>query len=86
MPRNRKPDADPIRVSELVEFTYCHQAWWLRRQGYVPQRREALRRGQAYHRGHARRLVGTLWLRRAAWLLWALALVLALMALLGNTG
>ncbi len=70
-----------IRASELAEFVYCEQAWWFRRQGYVPRNRARLVAGWEYHREHTRQVRGWLRVRRVALALLALALVLALAAL-----
>lgn len=78
-PSKRKP---VVRASELAEFAFCHQAWWLRQQGFFPRQREAWYRGQNYHRQHARRVRKLRLLRLAAWSLWVLSLLLLTLALL----
>ncbi len=69
-----------IRASDLAEYVYCEQAWWLRRQGYAPRHRARLAEGLAYHQAHLRGVRRWLTLRRWAQGLLVLALVLFLMA------
>lgn len=73
---------DVIRASEIGQYAYCARAWWLQRvQGYEPQDRRALEAGLALHRQHSRAVAGYHLQRRLAYLLLALAFVVALMLL-----
>jgi len=68
-----------IRASEVGLYTYCARAWWLRQvKGYRPVNQAALERGGTVHLSHGRAVVGYHRLRRAAYLLLGLALLVGL--------
>jgi CRISPR/Cas system-associated exonuclease Cas4 (RecB family) len=68
-----------VRASELNSYEYCHRSWWLRMVAGVAPPPEAAARLEAGTRRHAAHGRG-LWLagvlRRAGWVLLALALLL----------
>lgn len=68
---------DLIRASEIADFVFCEQAWWLRLQGYVPRNRAQMQAGWAYHRAHVRDVRRWVWMRRLALSMLFLGLVVA---------
>ncbi len=67
-----------IRASEIGEYVYCHRAWWLGRVvGAENANRTQLDAGIERHRAHGRRVRRAFALQRAALLLLAAALVVA---------
>jgi hypothetical protein len=48
------PDGLPlIRASELVQYSFCHRAWWLGTvKGLTSQSQVALERGTRHHKHH----------------------------------
>jgi CRISPR/Cas system-associated exonuclease Cas4 (RecB family) len=72
-----------IRASEIGEYVYCHRAWWLGRVvGVENANRAELDAGTERHRVHGVRVRASVWLRRAALALFALAILLGLVLLL----
>jgi hypothetical protein len=62
------------KASEIGEFVYCHQAWWLHHiRGFAPTYRERLEAGRVNHDRHSAAV------RRAA-LVRQLALLLGIAA------
>jgi CRISPR/Cas system-associated exonuclease Cas4 (RecB family) len=74
-----------LRASEVAEYVYCARAWWLRRQGIVPEGRAGgklqarLARGRRSHAWHSFKLHSSAWLAAAALLLLAAAAAIALL-------
>lgn len=69
------------RASEVGEWFFCHQAWWLHHvAGHAPANRAALEQGRVAHAAHSRTLHRAAWLRRAALFCLLLAALLALLA------
>jgi hypothetical protein len=70
---------DYIRASELSEYAFCAQAWWLHRvEGVEPDDDRPLRAGEAWHSDHGRRVWLAGVLQGAAILVGLAALALAL--------
>lgn len=68
-----------IRASEIGAFVFCARAWWLERVVGVQPGNDAQRlAGDAYHAGHGRRVWAATLLRRAALVLLATAVALAI--------
>ncbi len=68
-----------IRASEIGEYVYCHRAWWLGHvAGAENANRTELDAGTERHRAHGQRVRAAAWLQRAALVLFALAVLLAL--------
>lgn len=66
-----------IRASEIGQYAYCARAWWLGSvEGLPSAHREAMEAGEATHRRHGRRVRTSLALRRLAYGVLALAVVL----------
>jgi 3-mercaptopyruvate sulfurtransferase SseA len=76
-------DDDLIRASEIGQYAFCARAWWLARvKGHPSTNVAALKRGSERHRAHGRAVESYHLLRRAALLLFLLAVVLFLAWLL----
>lgn len=71
-----------IRASDLGAYLYCRRSWWYRMQGYPSDNQAALEQGSQFHLGHGRQVGGARLLRRAALLLFVLALALLAAALM----
>lgn len=72
------PGRDVIRASEVGRYTFCARAWWLGSvEGQPSTLREEMAAGEAAHRRHGRRVRASVTLRRTAYLLLALALLTA---------
>ena len=77
-----KPRGRMIRASEIGEYIYCHRAWWLGRvMGVENANRAQLEAGIARHRVHGQMVRRADRLRRAALVLVAVAVFLALLLL-----
>jgi hypothetical protein len=77
--------ADPqrrvIRASEVGQYAYCAQAWWLGSvEGHPSAHREALRDGTRTHRRHGRRVRATARMVQVGYVLLGAALLTALLA------
>jgi len=74
-----------VRASEVGQYAFCARAWWL---GSVEGRPSAHRRemaaGEAAHRRHGQQVRVSAALARLAYLLLALAAVVALLHVLGG--
>ena len=79
-----RPKKPVIRASEVGAYVYCRRAWWLKRvAGFAPEgKAEVFAKGIAAHAGHGRLVRQSLWQRRAALVLFAVALVLLALAFL----
>ena len=72
-----------VRASDIGLWTYCHRAWWLATVKQVPHQNPAiLQQGSAMHRAHGQSVQRAKSLQRMAQLLFALALILAGLALI----
>ncbi len=80
--RARRASSRVIRASEIGEYIYCHRAWWLGRvQGVENANRRQLDVGIERHRAHGQLVRRSDQFRRAALVLFLLALALALLLL-----
>lgn len=71
-----------IRASEVGLYVYCARAWWLGQvEGYRPVNQAAFEAGKAAHRTHGRAVAGYHRLRRVAYTLLGLALLLGFVLL-----
>jgi CRISPR/Cas system-associated exonuclease Cas4 (RecB family) len=71
-----------LRASEIGSYVYCARGWWLNRVlGYPSAHKEQMALGEEKHRGHGREVVAYHRLRRLAYLMLALALLLTLFVL-----
>lgn len=69
-----------IRASEIGEYVFCHRAWWLHRvQGLESANRAQMEAGTIKHVEHGRAVQRADILRRAAIILFVVALFFALM-------
>jgi CRISPR/Cas system-associated exonuclease Cas4 (RecB family) len=76
-----------IRASEVSQYAFCAQAWWLGRvKGYRSTNVRAMRQGRARHEAHGRAVEGFHLLRRLAVALVVLAGVLLIVWLLWVLG
>ncbi len=76
-----------ISASEIGEYVYCRRAWWFHRvRGIDPQNVEDLSRGTAVHRAHGKAVMYGEIARKAAMILIALALLLAVVWLMVSVG
>ncbi len=76
-----------IRASEIGEYIYCHRAWWLGRvQGVENANRAQLDAGIVRHRAHGVLVQRAERLRRAAWTLALVALVIAIVLIVQMLG
>ncbi len=74
-----------IRASEIGQYLFCARAWWLGAVEGVPSaHREEMDAGENMHRQHGWRVRAAVVLSRLAWVLLALALFAAVLALLGR--
>ena len=75
------PTSDSIiRASEIGEYVFCHRAWWLHRaQGLESANRAQMEAGTTRHVQHGRTVQRADSFQRAAIILCAVALFLALM-------
>ncbi len=65
-----------IRASEIGQYTFCAQAWWLGSvEGRPPANRQELAAGEAMHIRHGLGVRGALALRRLAYVVLVLAAV-----------
>jgi hypothetical protein len=68
-----------LRASEIGEYVFCHRAWWLHRvRGIESANRAQMQAGAAQHTEHGRTVQRAGSLRRAAVILFAMALFFAL--------
>ncbi len=66
-----------ISASEIGQYSYCARAWWLGSVEELPSsHREAMEAGEAAHRRHGRRVKVSLVLKRLAYGMLVLAVVL----------
>jgi CRISPR/Cas system-associated exonuclease Cas4 (RecB family) len=71
-----------IRASDIGEYVYCAQAWWLGSVEGLPSAHvETLEAGEAAHRHHGHGVRVSLMLRRLAYALMALAAALLIVTL-----
>lgn len=71
----------PVRASEVGEYVYCRRAWWLRAvQGHASANARDMAAGAGRHVRHGRTVSLAAFLRLAAVLLAAAALLLWLLA------
>lgn len=72
-----------IRASELAQYAFCAHAWWLGAvEGRPSAHQRELKAGEVTHRRHGRKVRASVALTRLAYLLLALAVLVALAALL----
>jgi hypothetical protein len=75
-----KPSDTILRASEIGEYVFCHRAWWLHRVKEIESANRAqMQAGTARHVEHGRAIQRAESLRRAAIVLLAIALFLALL-------
>jgi len=71
-----------IRASEIGQYAYCARAWWLGSvEGLPSSHLDEMAAGEAAHRRHGRTVRTSLTLRRWAYALLALAIVLIIAAM-----
>ncbi len=71
-----------IRASELAQYVFCAHAWWLGAvEGQPSAHRREMQTGEVAHRRHGRKVRTSVVLSRLAYLLLALAILIALVAL-----
>lgn len=68
-----------IRASEIGTYLYCRRSWWYRRQGYRSANLRELARGSQVHEAHGHGQRRLTWLRRAAFALIGLAVLILLL-------
>lgn len=74
-----------IRASEIGQYLFCARAWWLGSvKGLPSAHQEEMEAGGRAHRRHGREVRAAVLLSRLAWVLLALALLVAVLALLGR--
>ncbi len=72
-----------IRASEIAQYVFCAQAWWLGSvEGYPPANRQELAAGEMAHTRHGWGVRTALVLRRLAYGVLALAIVVGVMWLI----
>lgn len=65
-----------IRASEIGQYTYCTQAWWLGTvRGLPSSLQREMAAGEAAHRHHGLGVSASLWLNRLAYAVLLLAVV-----------
>jgi CRISPR/Cas system-associated exonuclease Cas4 (RecB family) len=70
-----------IRASEVGRYAFCARAWWLGSvEGQPSTLQEEMAVGETAHRRHGQRVRASVTLRRTAYLLLALALLAAAIA------
>ncbi len=78
-------DQRVIRASEVGQYTYCPQAWWLGSvEGRPSSHRREMKAGQAAHSRHGRGVRTSVWLSRLAYVLLLLAAVIGGASLIGR--
>lgn len=78
----RATDLCVIRASEVGRYAFCARAWWLGSVKGVPSNlREEMAAGEAAHRRHGQRVRASVTLRRTAYLILALAILTAVIAI-----
>lgn len=70
-----------IRASEIGAFIYCQRAWWYQKQGYPSENQRELERGSQYHSDHARSARQAIHIRRLAYLLLLVGLIVLVLGL-----
>ena len=75
-----------IRASEIGAFVYCQRAWWLQRRGIKSANSTQMTDGLRLHRQHGRAVARASFLRRLAFGLISLALVLLAVGLTLGSG
>jgi len=74
-----------IRASEIGQYVYCAQAWWLGSvEGLPSSRQQEMAMGEAAHARHGRAVKASLWLNGLAYVVLALALIAGALWLLGK--
>jgi CRISPR/Cas system-associated exonuclease Cas4 (RecB family) len=72
-----------IRASEIGRYVYCAHAWWLGSvQGVPSSRQQEMAAGKVAHRRHGLGVKTALWLRRQAYLVLLLAVVIGVVELI----
>lgn len=78
-----KPGERVLRASEVGEYVYCARAWWLGSVEGLPSAHQAeLAAGLFFHRLHGAQVRRSIVLTRLAYLLFALAMIVAVLGLL----
>ncbi|MEE8391809.1 MAG: hypothetical protein V3S14_13575 [Anaerolineae bacterium] len=68
-----------IRASEIGQYVYCAQAWWLGSvEGLPSSRQREMAAGEVLHRRHGRGVKSLLWLNRLAYVALLLAAVIGI--------
>jgi hypothetical protein len=74
-----------IRASEIGQYDYCAQAWWLGAvAGVQPSNVRELQAGAAAHQAHGRQVNRTAWMQQGAIGLLVMGVVLLALFLIGN--
>jgi hypothetical protein len=81
---NSTPNHLPlIRASELVQYSFCHSAWWLGTVKNLPSTNQAtLARGKQAHSHHAHKVQTALYWRRTGLFLLSSGILFLIIAVL----
>jgi CRISPR/Cas system-associated exonuclease Cas4 (RecB family) len=72
-----------IRASEIGQYVYCAQAWWLGSvEGLPSSRQQEMAAGDVAHRRHGRGVKTSLWLNRMAYIVLLLAAMIGIVWLI----
>jgi hypothetical protein len=72
-----------ISASELGQHAFCARSWWLgRAKGYPSAHRQEMAEGQVAHQAHGRGVVRYQRLRRLGYVLLAVAVLMAAVAII----
>jgi hypothetical protein len=72
-----------IRASEIGQYIYCAQAWWLGSiEGLPSSHQQEMAAGKATHRRHGWGVKTSLWLSRMAYAVLLLAVVIGIVWLI----
>jgi len=74
-----------IRASEIGQYAYCAQAWWLGSiEGLPSTHSRQMTAGDAAHRRHGQTVRSSLWLARLAYALLLLAALIGILWAMGR--
>lgn len=85
-PEEAQPDTHRvIRASEIGQYIYCAQAWWLGSvQGLPSSRQRQMAAGTASHLRHGRSVRASQWIRRLAYAVLLLAALVGVVWVVGR--